>query len=140
MVKLTPQQAAEKLKTRIQQSGTAYQQGIQNVTTNPAEQAIAAKQKWEAGIQDAIANDRYAKGLANVTLQGWKQNAINYGVPRYTGSGDKAAVNYQAFAERFYPFLQQVQQEVANMPNLTFQDNLQRMITNATRLREFRNT
>lgn len=136
----SPQQAADKLRTRIQQSGTAYQAGVNAVTENPAAKAIAAKDKWEQGIQDAIANNRYVKGLENVTLQSWKAQTLNYGVTRFTQSADKAGQNYQKFAERFFPFLEQTMQTINAMPDTTFEERIQKMIANARALRDFRNT
>lgn len=139
MPRLTPQQAAEKLGQRIAGSGGAYQQGVQSVSENPAQKAIANKDKWVAGIQDAINNDRYAKGLAGVTLADWKNATLTYGVNRYTSSSQKATTNYQKFAAEFFPFLDTVQQEIDNMPSLTLEDNINRMVTNVRRLHEFKN-
>lgn len=139
MPRVTPQQAAAQLRSRIGQSGQQYAAGIERVTVNPAETAIANKDKWVAGIQEAIQNDRYAKGLANVTLQSWKQAATQFGTQRYTQSAAKAEENYLRFANDFFPYLQQVENEIAAMPNLTLQDRLDRMLHNANRLHEYRN-
>lgn len=139
MLRRTPESAGEYLKQRIGQSGTNYRDGINRVTENPAAKAIAAKDKWAAGVQDAIANDRFAKGLAGVTIEMWKRHSIDYGVPAYTQSANKAGENYTAFAKVFYPYLANARAAVLAMPSNTFQDNLQRMIAMATRLHEFKN-
>lgn len=139
MPRITPQQAAEKLGTRIGQSGTAYMNGVNAVTENPAQKAIAAKAKWEAGIQDAIANNRFERGLSRVTLAGWKASVTNYGQTRYVGSAAKAQANYKMFADEFFPFLDTVSQEIDAMPANTIEDNINRMITNVRRLHQFRN-
>ena len=139
MAILTPQQGADKLRVRISQSGQAYEQGINAVTVNPAELAIANKQKWANSMMDAINNDRFAKGLQGVTLTKWKSAAITYGVPRYTQGATKAGENYLAFAQKFYPYLAQVQATVNAMPSLTFEERLERMIANARALHDFRN-
>lgn len=135
----TPTQAAAKLKTRIQQSGQMYSDGVNAVQVNPAEKAIAAKDKWAASIQEAIANDRYAKGLAPVTLQSWKNATITYGVSRYTQSADKAGANYQKFAEKFFPFLQTEMATINNMPTTTFEERLNKMVASARAIHNFRN-
>lgn len=136
---VTPQQAADKLRVRISQSGQAYEQGVNAVTVNPAEQAIANKQKWANAMMDAINNDRFAKGLAGVTLQKWRSATITYGVPRYTQGATKAGENYLAFANKFFPYLANVQQTISQMPSLTFEERIERMIANARALHEFRN-
>lgn len=140
MTKISPQQAADKLGQRIAQSGTAYSAGVQAVQTNPAQKAIAAKAKWEAGIQDAIANNRFVKGLQNVTLEGWKASVRDYGVNRYTGSAQKATSNYAKFAADFFPYLDTVSSEINSMPNLTLEDSIARMTHNVRRLHEWRNS
>ncbi len=139
MARITPQQAAEKLGTRIGQSGTAYMNGVNAVTENPAQKAIAAAPKWVAGIQDAIANGRYERGLSRVTLTGWKNAVATYGQSRYVGSAQKAQANYLTFAQEFFPYLDQVSQTVNAMPANTIEDNIQRMITNVRMLHDFRN-
>lgn len=140
MPKLTPQEAAAKLSNRIGQSGAAYLKGVQNTDKDPIALAIAAAPKWEAGIQDAIANGRYVKGLQRTNKTAWQNAVRDFGQSNYQSSGAKAERNYEKFATRFFPHLETVQQEVEAMPNLSFQDSLNRMIHNATRLRDFRNS
>jgi len=140
MAKITPSQAAQKLGQRIAQSGAAYLAGVQAVTENPAQKAIAAKAKWEAGIMDAIANNRFEKGLSKVTLQGWKQSVADFGQNRYTSSATKAEKNYAAFAQEFFPFLDTVSDEVDSMPNMTIEDSIARMAHNVRRLHGWRNS
>lgn len=139
MVKVSANEGADKLKRGISTHGQDYQSGVNKVTENPAQKAIAAKDVWEAGIRDAIANNRYEKGLSKVTLADWKNSVNNGGVMRYTASADKAAANYAKFAAEFYPFLQNVQNEVNALPRRNFQESLQRMIVNATRIHEYKN-
>lgn len=139
MPKLSPQQAGEKLARKIQAAGTDYQNGVNAVSVNPAQLAMAANDKWVAGIQDAIQNDRFRKGLSTVTLQDWKDATLTVGVQRFTSSGAKAQKNYTKFAQEFFPYLDTVQNEIDAMPNLTFQDSINRMIRNAERLHEFKN-
>lgn len=136
----TPQSAGANLRTRISQSGDRYRDGVNAVTENPAEKAIAAKAKWEAGIMDAIANNRFEMGLRNVSLSDWKSATIEFGVNRYTASAPKAERNYIRFAERFFPFLETTMLRINAMPNTTFEERLEKMLANARALHEFRNT
>lgn len=139
MPNITPAQAAAKLTSRMQQSGTLYRDGVNAVTVNPAELAAAQEDKWFTRLQDAYNNQRFSKGLATVSLQDWKTAVNDLGVQRYTQSADKAGANYLKFANVFYPFLETVQAEIAGMPNNTLQDSIDRMIKNVTRLSEFAN-
>lgn len=139
MPKVTPTEGADKLKRGISSHGTDYQAGINKVSVNPAEQAAANEDKWFASLSDAYTNKRFSKGLGRVTLAGWKAAVMDGGVSRYTQSADKAAKNYAAFAQQFYPFLQSVQDQISAMPNRSLQDNIQRMIANVNMIHEFKN-
>lgn len=139
MVKVSPLEGADKLKRGISTHGSDYQAGVNKVTENPAQKAIAAKDVWVAGIQDAIANNRYEKGLSRVTLADWKNSVNNGGVMRYTQSADKAATNYAKFAADFYPFLQNVQNTIQAMPRRNLQESIARMVANVQAIHEFKN-
>lgn len=139
MPKVSASEGADKLKRGIAAHGQDYAAGIQKVTVNPAELAAAKEEEWFASITDAYNNSRFSKGLSRVTLQSWKAAVADGGVSRYTQSADRAAKNYQSFAAEFYPYLDQVQNQVKAMPKRNMAESIARMVKNVELIHEFKN-
>lgn len=139
MPKVTAAEGADKLKRGISTHGQDYASGVSKVTENPMEKAAASQDLWFASLQDAYANNRFANRVGRVTLQQWKQSITDGGVSRYTQSADKAAKNYQAFAQEFYPYLAGVQSEVNAMPKRNLSESIQKMVRNVELIHEFKN-
>jgi len=62
-----------------------YQEGASQTSKDQAAAAIAAKPLYQAGIQEALAQGRYEKGLQKSGKSGWlrgvqEKGAANYGV------------------------------------------------------------
>lgn len=123
---ITATQAAQKLATGIRNGGTAYEMGVNAVTTNPAQKAIAKRDKWIAAMQDPATHDRWSRGLGRVTLPEWQQATLTVGKQRFTQSADKAASNYQDFADNFFPVLERNVQQVNAMPDTTLDERIAR--------------
>lgn len=139
MPKVTATEGADKLKRGISAHGQDYASGVQKVTVNPAELAAAKQDEWFLALQDAYNNDRFSKGLGRVTLSSWKASVADGGVSRYTQSADRAAKNYQAFAQEFYPYLDSVQSQVKAMPKRNMAESIARMVKNVELIHEFKN-
>lgn len=139
MPKVTPSEGADKLKRGIATHGQDYASGVQKVTENPAEKAAAAQDLWFTQLQDAYANGRFQKGLSRVTLTSWKASIQDGGVAKYTQSAEKAAKNYQTFAQEFYPYLNGVQAEVNAMPKRNLSESIAKMVRNVELIHEFKN-
>ena len=72
---------------------------------NQAENAIAARDAWEAGIMDAIARGARERGLAEVGTEGWRRRTLAVGVSRWP-QGAKASVDeYQKAVAPFFEVL-----------------------------------
>lgn len=127
MARLTPQQAAEKWMRNLQSSTQDIQAGVNRVQVNPAEQAIAAKDKMVANWNAAINNGSWERGLQNVTLQDWKNKMLNVGIPRIQQGAAAGMPKYQAYAAHVQPFMDNLQAQVQAMPNVTIEDSIARM-------------
>ena len=140
MPKVSPQGGAEKWRRRLQGATQDIAAGIQRVTENPAQKAIAQQallvQKFNQSVQDG----KWANSLNRVTLNDWKQAAINKGVPRIAQGAADGESKYQSFAAQFYPYVEGVQQEIAGMPKGTLEDSIQRATTAIRRMAEFKRT
>lgn len=90
-----------KYASRVQGSGQFYTDGVNNTTKSQSGNAIAAKDRWAAGVQQAVASDLFAKGLTKSGDAKWKANAASKGGQRYASGAAAAA---PAWAAAFQPF------------------------------------
>jgi len=136
MAKLTPQQVAAKWSRNYTGSAEAMKAGANAVTENPAQKAIAAKDRYIAGVQKAFNEGRYERGLAKVTLQGWKQAYIEKGVTNAQAGARAGAVKLEAHEREFAPIRDQI---VASLPPRgTLEENIQRSVAMMRGLAEAR--
>lgn len=127
MARLTPQQAAEKWQRNLTSSTPDIQAGVNRVTVNPAEQAIAQKQKMVTNWNAAINDGKWERGLQNVTLQSWKDSMLNKGIARIQQGAAAGMSKYQQYQQDVQPFMDNLQAQVNAMPSTTLEDNIARM-------------
>lgn len=96
--------------------------GIQRMTENPAQKAIAAIPKYLMNVQQAVESGRMAQSLGSVSLQYIQQQAQakqgNFG----RGAG-AAFDKVLAFHTSFGPMQQAAADAVNRMPKLTIEDS-----------------
>jgi hypothetical protein len=127
MAQLSPQALAAKWQAAVAGASAAYTAGVNAVSVNPAQSAIAAVDRWVAGIQAAAANGSYVKGLQNVTLQSWKQAAVTKGAPALATGAQVGQAKVMAAATKWQPIVQQL---VASLPPRgTVEQNINRAAT-----------
>ena len=63
----------------------AFVEGVNNPRRSQAESAIAAKDTYAQAVQEAIADDRFAKGVEEAGDAAWKEGATTLGKDRYAG-------------------------------------------------------
>lgn len=80
-----------------------YQQGVQNPKVPWAEATLAAEKNQEAGIQEAIRDKRFAKGVQKAGNSAWQQGALQKGVNRF---GEGVQVSQEKYASGFAPYAQ----------------------------------
>jgi hypothetical protein len=79
-----------------------------------------------------------ARRLNAVTLEEWKSKAVNIGVGRIAQGIDGAAAKVVSFAEKLLPAIDAAQSKVKAMPDLTLEDNINRMTTMVREMSKFR--
>lgn len=140
MAQKTAAQVAKKWADRAQGATQALTDGINNVQTAPGALAAAKQDKMLKNITDAIISGKWAANVSAVTLADWKAAMLAKGVPRY-GQGVAAAQNkMQAFMGKLLPFQANIQAQIATMPDLTLQDNINRAVFMMTEMAKFKNT
>jgi type IV secretory pathway TrbL component len=110
---------------------------VNAVQTNPAQAAIAAKDRWIANLNDAAANGRYEAGLSKVTLAGWKQAATDKGASNMAAGARNGAAKVQANEQVMGPVRDAI---VASLPPRgTIDQNIERAAQMARQMAATRN-
>lgn len=138
MPKISPQQAREKQAARLKQSTALIQQQVDAVTTAPGVQAAKKQDKMLNNLQQAVSSGKWARRVSGVSLEDWKAAMIHKGIPRIAQGIDAAAPKVEAFFSEFFPYLETVEKEVNAMPDLTLEDNINRMVHAVRRQSEFK--
>ena len=128
-VRVTPNEGGSNWSQGFGAAGAKYQSGVQGVTTSPNELAAKALPRWIASVTSKKTQDKYLAANRRVTLEQWKSNTIEFGVPNLARGAAKGAPKYQIFAEKFYPVLSNNLQKIAGMPNVTLEDRIARATT-----------
>jgi len=138
MANKNPAQVAKKWADRAQGATQALQDGINNVQTAPGALAAAKQDKMLANLTASVLSGKWAQNVSAVTLADWKNAMLTKGVQRY-GSGVAAAVpKMQAFMTQLLPFQQNILAQMATMPDLTLQDNINRAVFMMTEMAKFK--
>lgn len=133
-------EVARKWASRLGAAGESIRQGVQAVTVNPAERAAARQDAYIAGVQRAVADGRYLRGLRRTTLQGWQDAMVNKGLPRIASGATAAIPKFQAFMEKWIPHEEALKAKLANQPRGDLQQNIARAVMAMEHNAQFRYT
>lgn len=82
--------------TRVTPTRVAdYEAGVQNPTRDWAGAAEAAKANYDAGVQKAVAEGRFAKGVRAAGTARWQEGAVQKGTQRWGPGVQLAGNRYQ---------------------------------------------
>lgn len=87
-------QIVKKWQTRAGAAGADYVAGVQNPRRPQASSAAAAAQSWATGVQQAVTNGSYAKGVT-AGADKYMRNATGKGAQRYPTGITAAAPDFQ---------------------------------------------
>ena len=140
MARLTAQQFQEKHARRLSAAVEDVRQGIDRVTVNPCELAAQKKDKMLAGITASVNSGAWERGLRRVSLEQWKDKAKNVGVGRISSGINAAKEKVIAFAEQLLPHIDAGQAKIKTLPDLSLEDNINRMTTFIRHMADFKRT
>lgn len=132
-------QVAAKWAQRAQGATQALQDGINNVQTAPGQLAAAKQDKMLANLTQAITSGKWAANVSAITLADWKNAMLTKGVQRYGAGVAAAQPKMLAFMQKLLPFQQSILAQMATMPDLTLQDNINRAVFMMTEMAKFKN-
>lgn len=93
-------QITAKWSQRASQAGPAYQTGVQNPKVSWQAATTAAANSWATGVQNAVTNGRFSKGVSAAGDSKWSAGATGKGVTRYP-QGVQAPAAQQNFSNGF---------------------------------------
>jgi hypothetical protein len=126
----------------MRKTGAAAQdwvRGMQNPRANFRDAAIAAAGKWEDGVQRAINDKRFSKGMQGVDVNEAIATATSDGGSAYTAGVKKRQAKVTRVFGRLAPILGAVSQQVRQMPQDTPADREARMLRNLQLMRNVGN-
>ena len=86
----SPDLIAKKFATRGAAAGADYAAGVATPRQDWAQATEASSNTWGAGVQQAISNGSFSKGVAKAGTPKWQRKAAGVGAQRY-GPGVQAA-------------------------------------------------
>jgi hypothetical protein len=95
----------QKFATRAGAAGNDYKTGVMNPRRPWAASTALSKESWAQGVQNAVQNDRFTKGVAKAGDQKWQTKASTNGANRFPAGAQAAAGDYGA---NFAPYLQTI--------------------------------
>ncbi len=117
---ISPQQWVDRQMKGVQATAqTNYAIGIDNPKKDPIQAAVSSKQAWANGVQQAITQDAFAKGLGNTNIQEWNAAAKNLGVNRLVPGIMAKQAKIQNFVTSFSPLLTNLLSTIDQMPTGT---------------------
>jgi hypothetical protein len=137
MPRMTAAEIAAKWKTRASAATQDVVTGVDRVTEHPGRKAAAQKSAWVQNTQASA--DKWERRVQAGSLEDWKK-ATKEGASRIASGVQAKAGKVEQFWGEFGPFQDSVTAQTRAMPRGTLQQNLARMLNQATRTAEFKRT
>jgi hypothetical protein len=126
MVKDT-EKVVRKLKSRVAVAGGDFEEGLRNPSAHPIKRALEKLDKLYQALREAIESGKIEAGLREALEKGRWEEAIDIAVRRWIESKDRMAERYaEAYDEKLKPCLEECEKKVANMPDLTLEQRIQK--------------
>lgn len=93
---------AQKWARVTPQRAEDYQEGVNNPKKDWGDETAAANANYKAGIQKAVAEDRFVKGVQKAGTAKWKEGATTKGVQRW---GPGVAIAESKYEAGFAPYV-----------------------------------
>jgi len=138
MPKVNAQEYTEKWGRNLKAAVQDIRRGVERLQQNPCELAAAAQDKMLARLTEAVNNGKWAAGLRRVTLQEWRQHMLNKGVGRIAAGVDGATTKMTQFAQELLAYEENLQRQIAGMPDVTLEDSIARAVAWIRGMSQFR--
>ena len=99
---------------------------IDKVTEAPSIKAAAQQAKMIARLTEKVNDGTWAANLKKYSLEDWKKDMKETGIPRISGGVDKAKEKVTSFAGKLLSYEDTLQGEIRRMADLTLEDSIAR--------------
>jgi hypothetical protein len=125
MTRVSPSEGTTKWVNRLSAATADVQAGIAKVTESPGAAAVRSAAKYQNNVVAAF--PKWKQRTGSVQLGDW-QAAATAGVSRIAQGAQAKQNKMLAFAQEFYPYLDNGVAKVKAMPNDTFEGRVQRAV------------
>ena len=139
MVKLTASEATLKQATRLKAALPDITKGVNRVTESPMDKAAEKVDKYLQNVTAAATSGKWQSKLRSVPLSEWKDKFIKKGIPRISAGIDAAAPKVEKFYSKLFPHINAGQEAIKDMPDLTLDDNINKMTAFCRHMNTFSN-
>lgn len=126
MVKVNPAEFAEKWSKNLSASLDYIRKGVEKTSVAPSAKAIENKEKLKRRWNEAIDKGVWENALKKYTLDQWKRDMLEKGIPRIPDGADKARGKMADFAAKLLPYIDAGLSKIREMPSLTLEDSIRR--------------
>jgi len=137
MTKLSPAEVADKHARRLKAATEDIRIGVERVTEAPGAKAAAKAEKMKQNLVAAIDSGKWQKRVSSVTLDEWKSKMIAKGLGRIASGVDAALPKTTEFHAQLQDHQSGIDAQIAKMPDLTLEDNIQRMVQQVRGMKKF---
>ena len=131
-LKVTPQESVNRWQQRTAASTQDFISGISKVSTAPGQAAAAQADAYIQGVTQAL--NKWKRNVAAVSLEEWKDKAINVGAPRIASGVNAAMAKTLLATERNFA---NIEAALTGLPARgTFDQNVNRMVQFVTKLHD----
>jgi len=129
MARLTPEQAADKLIKRLKGATEDIRMGVDRVTEAPAKKAVAAKERMKARLIEALEKGKWERNLGKYTLEEWKRDMKEKGIPNISRGIEKARDKLIDFYNQLFPYQDALKKKVEEIEKVDIEDSIRRVET-----------
>lgn len=128
-VTMTPQEFIEKWGRRMQAAAPDIQSGINRVTEAPGVKAAKQQNAMLNGVNEAVSSGKWARNVAAVSVDQWKQAALTKGVQRIAAGVTQAQPRMGDAVTKLLSDVNATLAEVERTPRGDLATNINRAVT-----------
>jgi len=126
-VRLSADRITEKWGRKLKAAGPDIQAGIDAMTVDPGERAVAQQEKMLQNLTESVTNGTWAKRRLQVTKEEWKRITKEKVSKNLATGVDQATPKRKRFDSWLVGRLNGVLPTVAGMADMTFEDSMARI-------------
>lgn len=92
----------------------------------PSAKAIEAKEKLKRKWIESIDKGIWENALKKYTLDQWKRDMMEKGIPRIPDGAEKSKDKVREFSAKLLPYIESGLAKLKEMPSVTLEDNIRR--------------